>query len=101
MNRLNETVLLSTQNICSSWWIRKNLQFYAQKFCLSKGMYTIVVLQNTGGFMFKNLLCLIIDEDESAYQNINFLISEPKHMLWVLKRTVSMRHPKHMFKLMD
>ena len=22
---------------------------------------------------------------------INFLISEPKHMLWVLKRTVSMR----------
>ena len=35
-NRLNETVLLSTQNICSSWWIRKYLNFYAQKFCLSK-----------------------------------------------------------------
>ena len=32
------------------------------------------------------------------------LISQPKHMLWVLERTVSMRqffeHPKHMFKLM-
>ena len=28
---------------------------------------------------------------ESAYQKINFLISQPKHMLWVLKRTVSMR----------
>ena len=27
----------------------------------------------------------------SAYQNINFLISQPKPMLWVLKRTVSMR----------
>ena len=26
-----------------------------------------------------------------AYQKINFLISQPKHMLWVLKRTVSMR----------
>ena len=34
----------------------------------------------------------------------NFLIFQPKHMLWVLKRTVSMRrffeHPKHMLKLM-
>ena len=33
-----------------------------------------------------------------------FLIPQPKHMLWVLKRTVSMRrlfseHTKHMFKL--
>ena len=28
---------------------------------------------------------------KSAYQIINFLISRPKHMLWVLKRTVSMR----------
>ena len=26
-----------------------------------------------------------------VYQKINFLISQPKHMLWVLKRTVSMR----------
>ena len=25
------------------------------------------------------------------YQIINFLISQPKHMLWVLKRTVSLR----------
>ena len=29
--------------------------------------------------------------DKSAYQKINFLISQPKHVLWVLKRTVSMR----------
>ena len=28
---------------------------------------------------------------KSVYQHINFLISQPKHMLWVLKRTVSMR----------
>ena len=26
-----------------------------------------------------------------AYQKFNFLISQPKHMLWVRKRTVSMR----------
>ena len=35
--------------------------------------------------------------DKSALLNINFLISQPKHMVWVLKRTVSM---KHIFKLM-
>ena len=28
---------------------------------------------------------------KSAYQKNNFLISQPKHMLWVLKRSVSMR----------
>ena len=28
---------------------------------------------------------------KSAYKKNNFLISQPKHMLWVLKRTVSMR----------
>ena len=28
---------------------------------------------------------------KSAYQENNFLISRPKHMLWVLKRTVSFR----------
>ena len=41
---------------------------------------------------------------KSAYQKINFLISQPKHMLWVLKTTVSMSafdRPKLMFKLMD
>ena len=28
---------------------------------------------------------------KSVYRKNNFLISQPKHMLWVLKRTVSMR----------
>ena len=28
---------------------------------------------------------------KSAYQKITFLISQPKFMLWVFKRTVSMR----------
>ena len=28
---------------------------------------------------------------KSVYHKINFLISQPKHMLWVLKRTISMR----------
>ena len=41
---------------------------------------------------------------KSAYQKNDFLISQPIHMLWVLKRTVFMRwpfeHPKHMLKFM-
>ena len=32
---------------------------------------------------------------------MSFLISQPKHMLWVLKRTCSFKHPKHMFKLIN
>ena len=43
--------------------------------------------------------------DKSALLEINFLISRPEHMLWVLKKTVSIRWsfraPKKMFKLMD
>ena len=34
-NRLNETVLLSTQNICLNCWVRKLLHFYARKLCLT------------------------------------------------------------------
>ena len=37
-NRLNETVLLSTQNTCLNGWISKYLQFYAYFSCLSKPM---------------------------------------------------------------
>ena len=35
-NRLNETVLLSTQNICLKLEVRKYLQFSAENVCLSK-----------------------------------------------------------------
>ena len=40
-NRVNEMVLLRTQSICSNWWIRQYLRFYAQKSCLSKPMNKI------------------------------------------------------------
>ena len=47
-NRLNETILLSTQNISSRCWISNYLQFYARKLCLSKpmDMYLIKKLNN-------------------------------------------------------
>ena len=37
-NRLNETVLLSTQNTCFNQWVRKYLNFYANKISLSGPM---------------------------------------------------------------
>ena len=45
-------------------------------------------------FEFNNVTNKIISirpPDKSAYLKIIFLISHPKHMLWVLKSTVSMR----------
>ena len=46
---------------------------------------------NFNPFVFKiSLYNLIRPLVKSAYQKINFLISKPKHMLWGLKRTVSL-----------
>ena len=50
-NRLIEKVLLSTQNICFIWWVRKLLQFYAQKLCLT-GPRPLVIVEEPG---FKNV----------------------------------------------
>ena len=50
-NRLNETVLLSTKNICLNRWIRKYLQFYPQKFCLSMPMCNLALETLTSWFV--------------------------------------------------
>ena len=65
-NRLNEKVLLSTQNKCLKLGVRKYLQFYAEKFCLSKPMY----LQTThsyfeGGYQDTNVY--ILDDLKSGH----------------------------------
>ena len=61
--------------------------FYCKSKCFDN-------LKNAVDCLFRMLV-------KSAKQKFNFVISQPKHMLWVLKRTVSMRrHPKHMLKLM-
>ena len=53
-------------------------------------------LHNANIFFFRPLV-------KSAYQIYYFLISQPKHMLWVLKQIVSMRlffwAPKNMLKI--
>ena len=38
--------------------------------------------------------------DKIAKVKMSLIISQPKHMLWVLKRQL-FEHPKHMLKLLD
>ena len=58
-------------------------------------------------FLFFNILVLHVCRHlvKSAQQEIYFLISQPKHMLWVLKRTVWLKgyvgHPQHMLIMTD
>ena len=44
-NRLHETVLLSTQNTCLNWWIRKKSQFYSF-FCVLNWPYESIRCQS-------------------------------------------------------
>ena len=43
-NRLNETVLFTTQSIYLKLLVRKYIQFYAENFCLSKPMIKGIIL---------------------------------------------------------
>ena len=68
-NRLDETVLLGTQNICLKLRVRKYLQVYAQKLCLSKPMNynkagTVILLQfenflNNDVFLFLKFVFIL------------------------------------------
>ena len=62
-NCLNETVLLSTNNICLNWWVRKYLQFYGEIF------------------VYLNLWLTISGIQKRGYLKITFLVSRPKHIL--------------------
>ena len=66
--------------LCFGWEIRKLFFWYT---LLTKGLfywYWILIPSERSRTLVM-----------SAYQKNNFLISKPKHTLWVLKRTVSMR----------
>ena len=57
-NRLNETVLLSTQNTCLNWCVRKWFQFYVKHFGyldIYRPVYYYVF------WVFSMLVCLKID----------------------------------------
>ena len=58
-NSLNQTVLLSTQNTCLNWWVRKYLQFCAHKISFSGPMTLVIIESNlitSGSTLFSTLL---------------------------------------------
>ena len=121
-NRLHETVLLSTQNKCLNWWIRKYLQCYAHFFSILT--YAIWNLLEVGcDILCSNLaltpatppylfLCLSSTKIKWVWSgfrvqnhkfiflflNQNICCGYSKELFW---RDCSFEHPKQMFKLMD
>ena len=79
-----------------------HLEFLSLKgSCTGSSVYTIVKMPICWKSHATSHICR--PPDKSMYLKIIFLISQPKHVLWVLKRTVSMtgsfEHPKLLFKL--
>ena len=91
-NHLIEMVLLSTQNTCLYWWIRKYLQFW----CLveqdpSYQITSLIIDMNR----LKNVSCLnliLLNQNISSfaihicYQNSHYSIQQM--VLWLINRTV-------------
>ena len=71
-NRLNETVLLSTQNTCKNWWVRKYSQLYANIFCLSRPLVNdnlfLLFLEPENADIIKELTMLLGKIDEMKTQ---------------------------------
>ena len=70
---------------------------YSPKFTKIVALYYVVFSVNRWLDIFINTRPFV----KSVSQKYNFLISQPKHMLWVLKRKDgSFEHPKQILKLM-
>ena len=78
---------------------------------LPKGMFKLIrkktIMINTTKNVYLEVCIGLLNQAFSGTvrtRKNNFLISQPKHMLWVLKRIVSMRqffeHQKHMLTIM-
>ena len=57
---------------------------------ISQNKIFVVVLISSDSLDQPEYLAVLIRAGLKVYQKFNFLISQPKHMLWVLRRTVSM-----------
>ena len=86
-NRLTETVLLSIQNICLDCILRKELQFYAQKFCLTAPLHHHVAPLNACLTVASDWLCsnswFINSKEEGKYQKTiqSSPTSDPGHRM--------------------
>ena len=68
-NHLNETVLLSTQNICSNLWVRKKSKFYAIKMSLSGSMP--LCLENV--HLYHHFCAFVCQECDCSNHNFSVL----------------------------
>ena len=90
-------------NPCELTWLKiLKFKFLAMQILKLQNAYKKLSVTSWNGQWSINKLNINRLPDNGAYLKVIFLISQPKFMLWVHKRTVSMGsilHPKHMFKL--
>ena len=74
-NRLNATVLLSTQNTCLILWVRKYLQFYAENVCLSEHVAESDIICEKSEYDKDTPQSLTLDQpnEQFAYEVLNLL----------------------------
>ena len=70
--------------MCLNWWIKKLITFYAQKFAY------LDIVSPVWTYDFYKVLWSGL-QIRVHNQKLFFLISQAKHVLWELKRTVWMR----------
>ena len=65
--------------------------YYSSRIRVKVLEYLWQILYNYNMGLLNNYQEGIRPPDKSVYWKITFFISHPKHILWILKRTVSMR----------
>ena len=89
---LSEKILSGIPSECQTVWIQIRPDIlsgliWVQSVCKGYQQTT----QGGKKFNWETLMTSRRPQDKSGWLKIIFLISQPKHMLWVLKRTISMR----------
>ena len=82
-------VLHSTHHIIWHNWSRSECCQNAQKQFIIKAFKELILYKPVGKYQFT--MACIRALAMIAYQVINYIISQPKHSLWVLKRIITMR----------
>ena len=83
-NRLDETVLLSTQNICPKIWVRIYLQFYAVNFCLPKPMKYLCLKEGASLGDFSTVNVLTFQHFSLSLLNKMLIIRPGIHIMLVI-----------------
>ena len=81
---------MSTHNICFCRIIRKSMLNIMDRDDFLELLVLSLLITTKNMLLFQRVI-LFSPLDKSVLLKSNFLVSQPKHVLWVLKRTVSMR----------